>query len=121
VSPRCGFLYGVFDQQGIAGVEGCDYGQPAGFGGDPHVGDAFLVQLSGPNLRVIRRLPLKLGFDGGTVVEDPQTGTVLISEYQAANNGVQPYNWVWAFAHGTLRLIHRYHEIDAPEITAEPW
>jgi hypothetical protein len=34
---------------------------------------------------------------------------------------VHPYNWVWAYANGTLRLIHRYRENDAPEVTAEPW
>lgn len=118
---HCGFLYGVFDPQGIAAVEGCDYGQPPGSGADPHLGDAFLLQLSGPRHQVIQRLALKRGFDGGTVVEDPRTGTVLISEYQAANDGVHPYNWVWAYANGTLRLIHRYDEDDAPEITAEPW
>jgi hypothetical protein len=50
-----------------------------------------------------------------------RTGTVLISEYQAANNGVHPYNWVWAYSNGTLRLIHRYTEEDAPQVTAEPW
>jgi hypothetical protein len=111
----------VFDPQGIAAVEGCDYGQPPGWGGDPHLGDAFLLGLAGPDHHVIQRLTLKLGFDGGTVAEDPRTGTVLISEYQAANNGVHPYNWVWAYANRTLRLIHRYRENDAPEVTAEPW
>ena len=87
---RCGFLYGVFDPQGIAAVEGCDYGQPPGWGGDPHLGDAFLLGLAGPDHHVIQRLTLKLGFDGGTVAEDPRTGTVLISEDQAANDGVHP-------------------------------
>jgi hypothetical protein len=118
---RCGFLYGVFIPEGIAAVEGCDYGQPRGFGGDPDIGDAFLLQLTGPDHDVTQRLPLKRGYDGGTVVEDMRTGTVLISEYQAANNGVHPYNWVWAYSNGTLRLIHRYTEEDAPQVTAEPW
>jgi hypothetical protein len=118
---RCGFLYGVFDPQGIAAVEGCDYGRPARSGVDVFTGDAFLLQLSGPTHRVVDRVKLKLGFDGGGVVEDPRTGSVLISEYQAANNGPHPYNWVWAFAHGRLRLVHRYSEEDAPQVTAEPF
>ena len=45
-----------------------------------------------------------------------------ISEYQAPNNGVRHvYNWVWAYRDRKLRLIHRYTEDDAPEVTAEPW
>lgn len=107
--------------QGVAAVEGCDYGQPPHDGRSPDIGDAFLLQLSGAEHRVTQRIPLKRGFDGGPVVEDARTGTVLISEYQAANNGVHPYNWVWAYRNGTPRLIHRYTEDDAPQITAEPW
>jgi hypothetical protein len=118
---RCGFLYGVFDPQGILGVEGCDYGQGRGSPGDPHLGDAFLVQLAGPDHHVIRRLELKRGFDGGSVVEDPRTGTVLISESQADNNGVKSYNWVWAYAKGKLRLIRRYPGPDASVVDAQPW
>jgi len=120
---RCGFLYGTFDPDGIAAVEGCEYGARRGFGGHYlDSNDAFLLQLTGPDHRVTQRLPLKLGFAAGAVVEDPRAGTVLISEYQAPNNGIRHvYNWVWAYKDRRLRLIHRYAEDDAPEVTAEPW
>jgi len=118
---RCGFLSAAFDPQGIAAVEGCDYGGPRGSIGDPNTGAAFLLQLTGPHHRVTQRLRLKRGYDGGEVVEDTRTGTVLVSEYQAANNRDHPFNWVWAYHDGRLRLIHRYAEDDAPQITAEPW
>jgi hypothetical protein len=118
---HCGYLFGVFNRQGIAGVEGCDYGSPPGQGGDPHLGDAFLLQLSPGEDHVIKRLPLKVGFDGGTVASNPRTGTVLISQYQPANDGVHPYNWVWEYANGHLRLIHRYRWNFVSQISAEPF
>jgi hypothetical protein len=120
---RCGFLYGVFDPNGIAAVEGCEYGAKRGFGGHwLDSNDAFLLQLTGADHRVTRRLPLKLGFAGGAVVEEPRTGTVLISEYQTPNNGDRHvYNWLWAYSNNTLRLIRRYNEYGGPEVTAEPW
>jgi hypothetical protein len=119
--PRCGFMYAVFDPRGIAAVEGCMYGAPPGQGQAPQLGDAFLLQLARRDHRVVQRIPLAPGFDGGTVVTDPRSGAVLISEYQAANQGRPVFNWVWSYANGTLRLIRRYHENDAPEIGAEPW
>lgn len=119
--PHCAFLYAVFDRRGIAAVEGCKFGGPPNQPSDPHLGAAFVVQLSGPRHQVVQRIQLARGFDGGTVVTDRRTGAVLISEYQAANNGTHPFNWVWSYADGTLQVIHRYHENDAPEITAEPW
>jgi hypothetical protein len=117
----CGFLYGVFDPQGVAAVEGCDYGQPADMHGAPQLGYAFLLQLSRGGDRVLQRFPLNLGFDGGGMAANPKTGTVLISESQAAGNGVRPYNWVWAYSHRALRLIHRYNEHDFAKVIATPW
>jgi hypothetical protein len=109
------------DRQEIAGVEGCDDGQPPGQGSDPRLGDAFLLQVSPDGHRVIERLPLKIGFDGGTVAANPRTGAVLISQYQPANDGVHPCNWVWEYTNGHLRLIHRYQWNFVSQISAEPW
>ena len=80
----------MFDPQGIAAVEGCDYGQPPGWGGDPHLGDAFLLGLAGPDHHVIQRLTLKLGFDGGTVAEDPRTGTRASQEFDQLSRILGP-------------------------------
>lgn len=118
--PGCSYLAAAFDPSGIAAVEGCVKGAPAGFGADPGSGDAFLNQLDGQH-RVVASFQLAQGFNAGDVATDWRTGTVLVSEYQAANQGIPVYDWVWALDGGKLRLVHRYPNEDAPTVVAEPW
>lgn len=118
--PRCSYLAAAFDPAGIAAVEGCVKGAPADDGPDPGSGDAFLVQLSRRD-RVVARFQLARGFNEGDVATDWRTGAVLVSEYQAANQGIPVYDWVWALHGGTLGLVHRYANEDAPTVVAEPW
>ena len=69
--------------------------------GEPHGeysvngGNAYLIQLSSPP--GVLRLALARGYNAGDIANDPRTGTVLVSEYQAANQGIPVFNWVWAF------------------------
>lgn len=67
------------------------------------------------------RLELARGYNAGDVVNDPRTGRVLVSEYQAANQGIPVFNWVWAFDGHALRTIGRFPNNDAPAVIAEPW
>lgn len=83
-------------------------------------GNAYLVQLNARHHMVLRR-KLARGYDGGDIVNDPRTGTVLVSEYQAANQGIPVFNWVWAFDGHTLRIVKRFPNDDAPSVIAEPW
>lgn len=117
---HCSYMAATFDRWGIAAIEGCTTGAPAGQGQSPNQGDAYLVQLN-RRRREVLRLPLSRGFDGGGIAADLRTGTVLVSESQAANQGIPVYNTVWAFNGQTLRTIHRYANQDATTIVAEPW
>jgi len=117
---NCSYMSATFDRRGIAAIEGCTTGAPAGQGGDPTSGDAYLVQLNRHD-RAVPRLLLSRGFDDGGIAANQKTGTVLVSEYQAANQGIPVYNTVWAFNGHTLRTIHHYPNGDAPTVVAEPW
>ena len=61
------------------------------------------------------------GYDGGGIASDQRTGTVLVSEYQAANQGIPVFNSIWAFHGHTLRTIKRFPNRDAATVIAEPW
>lgn len=113
----CSYQAATFDHWGIAAIEGCLHGAPRR---QPSVnlGNAYLVQLS-PRHRVLLRLPLARGYDGGDIVNDPRTGSVLVSEYQVTGHPV--YDWVWTFDGQRLRTINRYAQQDAPTVIAEPW
>jgi hypothetical protein len=115
----CSYQAATFDRWGIAAIEGCVRGEPRGQY-SVNGGDAYLVQMS-PRHHVMLRLALARGYDGGEIVNDPGTGTVLVSEYQAANQGIPVFNWVWAFDEHTLRTIRRFPNKDAPTVIAEPW
>jgi hypothetical protein len=118
--PHCSYMAATFDRRGIAAIEGCTTGEPNGDGNSPNLGNAYVVQLD-HHRRKVSRLRLARGFDGGGIASDPRTGIVLVSESQAANNGVRAYNWVWAFNGHRLRTIRRYPYRDATFIVAEPW
>lgn len=83
-------------------------------------GNAYLVQLNNQR-RVTVRLQLARGYNDGAIVNDPRTGSVLVSDYQAVNQGIPVFNWVWAFDGHRLRTIHRYPNQGAPTVIAEPW
>jgi hypothetical protein len=85
-----------------------------------HLGNAYLVQFNARHHAVLR-LALARGYDGGDIENDPRTGMVLVSEYQAANQGIPVFNWVWEFDGHTLRTIRRFPTEDAPTVIAEPW
>jgi hypothetical protein len=116
----CSYMAATFDRTGIAAIEGCTRGHPPGDLNDPNGGDAYLVQLNS-HRRIILRLPLARGYDGGDIATDPQTGTVLVSEYQGANQGIPVFDWVWAYDGHRLRTIRRFANEDAATVIAEPW
>lgn len=115
----CSYQAATFDRWGIAAIEGCVQGEPRGQH-SVNDGNAYLVQLNARH-HVMLRLKLARGYDGGDIVNDPRTRTVLVSEYQGANQGVPVFNWVWAFDGHALRRIHRFPNEDAPTVIAEPW
>lgn len=118
--PHCSYMAATFDRWGLAAIEGCTTGASPRQGGGPNSGNAYLVQLSRHGREVLR-LPLSRGFDGGGITANTITGTVLVSEYQAANQPIPVHNTVWAFNGHALRTIHRYPNRDAPLVVAQPW
>jgi hypothetical protein len=115
----CSYQAATFDSWGIAAIEGCVQGEPRGQY-SVNGGNAYLVQLNSRH-HVILRLKLARGFNQGDIDNDPRTGTVLVSEYQGANQGIPVFNWVWEFDGHTLRTIRRFPNEDAPTVIAEPW
>jgi hypothetical protein len=116
----CSFRAATFDPWGIAAIEACAQGARPGTPSGVRLGDAYLVQLNRRHHEVLR-LKLARGYDGGDIAADPLDHVVLVSEYQAANQGVPVFNWVWTFDGSRLRVVHRYPNNDAPTVTAEPW
>jgi hypothetical protein len=116
----CSYMAATFDRTGIAAIEGCTRGHPPGEPNDPTVGDAYLVQLNSRR-HIVLRLPLARGFNDGDIATNPQTGTVLVSEYQGANQGIPVFDWVWAFNGHGLRTVRRFANQDAATVIAEPW
>ncbi len=106
--PRCGYTAAAFRRRGLVAIEGCA------------AGGAYLVVIDTRH-RITARFPLARGYNDGAVATDWHTGTVLVSEYQAANQGTPVYDWVWALHGGRLRLVARYPNRDAPTVIAEPW
>ena len=115
----CSYQAATFDRWGIAAIEGCVQGEPRGQY-SVNGGNAYLVQLNSRH-HVMVRLKLARGYNAGAIANDPRNGTVLISEYQGANQGIPVFNWVWAFDGHTLRTIRRFPNEDAPTVIAEPW
>ncbi len=116
--PRCSYQAATFDRTGIAAIEGCVQGAPRGSGPNPTGGWAYVVQLSRRH-RIVGRLRLAPGYDGGDIATDWRTGSVLVSELQTTRPPL--FDWVWALRDGRLRLVGRYPGRDAPTIIAEPW
>lgn len=115
----CSYQAATFDRWGIAAIEGCVQGEPRGQY-SVNGGNAYLVQLNARR-RVTLRRKLARGYDAGAIANDPRNRTVLVSEYQGANQGIPVFNWVWGFDGHTLRTIGRFPNKDAPTVIAEPW
>jgi hypothetical protein len=116
----CSYQAASFARWGLAAIEECTRGRLAGHQTAPALGNAYLLALTAHG-RQIARVPLAPGYDAGDIAANPVTGTVLVSEYQAANQGFPVYNWVWAYNGHTLRVIHRYRNQDSATVIAEPW
>jgi hypothetical protein len=115
----CSYQAATFDRWGMAAIEGCVQGEPPGQY-SVNGGNAYLVQLTARG-HVMQRLKLARGYNEGDIANDPRTGTVLVSEYQGANQGIPVFNWVWEYDGLTLRTVGRYPNRDAPTVIAEPW
>jgi hypothetical protein len=111
----CSYQAATFDRWGVAAVEGCVQGEPAGQY-SVSIGDAYLVQLSHRD-QVIRRLPLQPGWETGSVSTESD-GMVLVSQDQPANEGYPERDWVWQFDGRKLRLVAHYKALDAAEVIA---
>lgn len=100
-------------------AEACTTGLPKGSGGST-LGKAYLVRVDRRG-RARTRVALPRAWDGGDVVADPATGQTLVTESQAANSGVTPHSWVWAFDGRRLRRVARTGFEDATYFDAQPF
>jgi hypothetical protein len=121
IPPAAGCTYqsAAFDRRGIVGIEACSQGTPAHFPPGVYLGDAYLVQLDSHG-RLLLRLPLKLGSNPGTVVTDPSTGLVLVTEDQGQRQHQASFDWVWTFDGRHLQAVGRYPFDGNAVVTAEP-
>jgi hypothetical protein len=71
--------------------------------------------------RICYRIALKLGANPGTVLSDPRTGEVLVTQDQTYRQDQPTHNWVWQLKGDLLRLIASYPFDGYPVIAALPW
>jgi hypothetical protein len=115
----CIFRAAAFDQIGVVAAEGCDQGDPErGVGG--YLGHAFVAQYSLQG-RLTARVALRLGLEQAVVATEPNTGKVLITQDQPANEPYPERDWVWEFDGHHLRPIAHYQADDAAQVLAVPW
>ena len=74
-----------------------------------------------PHGRFIMRLTMHLGLEQAVVATEPNSGDVLITQDQPANEPYPERDWVWEFDRRHLRPIASYHADDAAQILAVPW
>jgi hypothetical protein len=115
----CAFGAAAFDTAGLLAAEGCRVGSPRGFSA-PNLGDAFLVQLTSAG-RVTSRIALQRGLESASIVAEPRSSGLLVTQDQPANNGGPEDDWVWEYNHGRLRAIAHYSANDAAQIIAVAW
>jgi hypothetical protein len=106
--PGCSYAAAAFTRRGLVAIESCA------------AGTTRLVVIDARH-RITARFPLARGYNDGALATDWRTATVLVSEYQAANQGRPVYDWVWALHGRRLRLVARYPNRDAPTVIAAPW
>jgi hypothetical protein len=121
IAPRrgCSYTSAAFDALGIAAFEACApgrHGSPA----NDDLGPASVVQLDMPG-KVRFRIALKIGSNPGTVLSDPRTHEVLITQDQTYRRNRPTRNWVWELRGDKLRLIASYPFDGQPVIAAQPW
>ena len=121
IPPRrgCSYTSAAFDALGIAAFEACApgrHGSPA----NDDLGPASVVQLDKRG-RVRFRIALKISADPGTVMSDPGTDVVLITQDQTYERDRPTRNWVWQLRGHKLRLIASYPFDGQPVIAAQPW
>ena len=115
----CAFGAAAFDTAGLLAAEGCRVGSPRGFSA-PDLGDAFLVQLTSSG-RVTSRIALQRGLESASIVAEPRSSGLLVTQDQPANNGGPEDDWVWEYNHRRLRSIAHYPANDAAQIIAVAW
>lgn len=115
----CIFKAAAFDKSGIVAVEGCNQGDPEG-GVGSYLGHAYLLQY-GRQGHLTMRIALHLGLEQAVVATEPDTGRVLITQDQPANEPYAERDWVWEFDGQHLRAIAHYAANDAAQILAIPW
>jgi hypothetical protein len=116
---ECIFRAAAFDRIGIVAAEGCDQGDPER-GVGSYLGHAFVAQYSLQG-RLTARVPLRLGLEQAVVATEPNTGKVLITQDQPANEPYPERDWVWEFDGRHLRPIAHYQADDAAQVLAVPW
>ena len=121
IAPRrgCSYTSAAFDSLGIAAFEAC----APGLDGSPatdDLGPASVVQLDMRG-KVEFRIALKIGADPGTVLSDPRTNEVLVTQDQTYEHQRHTRNWVWKLSGHKLELIASYPFDGQPVIAAQPW
>jgi len=119
-APGCTYQSAAFDRRGVVAIEACTQAGPPQLGPGAYLGNAYLVQLSAQG-RLLLALALRLGSNPGTVVSDPSTGLVLVTEDQAQRQHRATYDWVWTFDGRRLLSVGRYPFEGNAVVTAEPW
>jgi hypothetical protein len=121
IAPRSGCEYtsAAFDEAGIAAFEACAPGR-RGPAPDYFLGPAAFVQLDSAG-RVLYRLPLELGANPGSVLSDPRTGLLLVTQNQTYRQHEPTHSFVWQLDGRHLRLIAKYPFTGEPLLAAQPW
>ena len=121
IAPRrgCSYTSAAFDSLGIAAFEACAPGLDGSPANDD-LGPASVVQLDMRG-KVEFRIALKIGADPGTVLSDPRTNEVLVTQDQTYEHQRHTRNWVWKLSGHKLELIASYPFDGQPVIAAQPW
>lgn len=103
----CGYADAAYDTAGIAAIQTC--GEGADQPGQDN-GPAYFVQLDSAR-HVATRVALKPGANPATLSINPQSGQILITEYQNPRHHppARPASeFIWTFDGEGLRLVHHF-------------